>query len=72
MATEKKNTSTAAPAEKSVKAAVSYIVIQPFQDADEHRSSKEPKQYAVGDDVSHFDLTRLAAALDRGLVEIKK
>ena len=49
-------------------AAAQYEVIVPFQDAREYAGSSEPKQYEVGDDVSHFDAERLQLSIQRGLV----
>lgn len=45
-----------------------YTVAIAFQDAREYCDTSEPKQYAVGDDVSHFDQERLDAAVQRGTV----
>ena len=46
-----------------------YVVLQPFQDAREYATHGTPSQYQVGDDVSHFDVERLARVVELGLVQ---
>ena len=58
--------------EKSTNAAPFYIVTNPFQDDYDYiTKAGTPTKYKVGDDVSHFEQSRLLAAIERGLVEKK-
>ena len=44
-----------------------YVVIKPFKDAKEYRAG-EAVNYSKGDDVSHFEQSRLESAILRGYV----
>lgn len=46
-----------------------YVAKLPFQDAREYATTSTPQQYAVGEDVGHFEQARLDNAVALGTVE---
>jgi len=46
-----------------------YVAAMAFQDSKEYAEGSEPKQYEIGDDVSHFDANRISRAVEYGIIK---